>query len=51
MKLNEIYLWFTADTDESYALARYKQKFGKEPREVKQENGYLVLGPVERKDD
>ena len=51
MKLNEIYLLFTPDTDEAEARARYRQRVGGEPREVQRDDQRrLELGPVEDKD-
>ena len=51
MKLDETYLLFTPDTDETEARARYRQRIGGEPREVKRdEQRRLELGPVEDKD-
>ena len=51
MKLNELYLLFTADTTEAEARARYWERIGSEPEKVKLEGWYLVAGPVEVKDD
>ena len=51
MKLNEVYLMFTPDTDEAEARARYRQRVGGEPREVQRDDqGRLELGPVKVKD-
>ena len=51
MKLNETYLLFTADHCPLKAAERYRQRVGGEPKEVEVHGKYLVVGPVEVKDD
>ena len=50
MKLNETYLLFTADHCPRKAADRYRQRVGGECKWW-YENGYLVVGPVEVKDE